>query len=60
MRYPNKKRAAIVGAGPVGCLAAEILASRGFHVDLYDKRVALEQAASGRSITPQPNTRRMI
>ncbi len=59
MRYPNKKRAAIVGAGPVGCLAAEVLASRGFRVDLYDKRVALEQPASGRSINLSLNPRGM-
>lgn len=32
------RTAAVVGAGPVGCLAALALAKRGWHVDLYDAR----------------------
>lgn len=50
MKKQTKKRAAVVGAGPVGCLAAEVLASRGFQVDLFDKRSTLDQTAEGRSI----------
>src|SRR5262245_6997376 len=42
-----KKRAVILGAGPVGCLAAEVLAGRDFLVDLYDKRPTLEGAEDG-------------
>src|SRR5262245_55249598 len=43
------KRVAIVGAGPVGCLAAGILAGRGCSVDLYEKRVPCKETA-GRTI----------
>jgi kynurenine 3-monooxygenase len=50
MRCKGKKRAAIVGAGPVGCLAAEVLAARGFDVDVYDKRPTPTETAGGRSI----------
>lgn len=32
------RTAAVVGAGPVGCLAALALAKRGWRVDLYDAR----------------------
>ncbi|CAO1619033.1 unnamed protein product [Parajaminaea phylloscopi] len=31
-------RVAVVGAGPVGCLAAISLANRGFKVDIYERR----------------------
>lgn len=31
-------RAAVIGAGPVGCLAALSLANRGFQVDIYERR----------------------
>ena len=46
----SQERAAIVGAGPVGCLAAQVLASRGFRVDLYDKRSTVEHSTAGRTI----------
>lgn len=59
MRYPDRKRAAVIGAGPVGCLAAEVLASRGFQVDVYDKRPAFEASAGGRSINLSLNPRGM-
>ncbi|MEU4999959.1 NAD(P)/FAD-dependent oxidoreductase [Streptomyces sp. NPDC021622] len=32
------RRAVVVGAGPVGCLAAQILAARGYTVEVYEKR----------------------
>ena len=35
---PTSRKAVIVGAGPVGCLAAMALAKRGWHVDLYEGR----------------------
>ena len=49
------RTAAVVGAGPVGCLAALALAKRGWHVDLYDARPdprlpASKAAAQQRSI----------
>ncbi|MFE4373653.1 FAD-dependent oxidoreductase [Streptomyces sp. NPDC056835] len=31
-------RAVVVGAGPVGCLAAQVLARRGYTVEVYEKR----------------------
>lgn len=34
----DAKSIAVVGAGPVGCLAAVHLAQRGFKVDLYESR----------------------
>ncbi|PWN30669.1 FAD/NAD(P)-binding domain-containing protein [Jaminaea rosea] len=34
----SRSRAAVVGAGPVGCLAALSLANRGFDVDVYERR----------------------
>lgn len=37
-------RIAIVGAGPVGCYAAALLAKKGFEVDLFDRK---EEAAVG-------------
>jgi 2,4-dienoyl-CoA reductase (NADPH2) len=33
----NKKKIAVVGAGPAGLSAATVLAERGHHVDLFDK-----------------------
>ena len=33
---PNKRRMAVVGAGPAGLTAATLLAERGHHVDLFD------------------------
>jgi kynurenine 3-monooxygenase len=38
MDMAGGRRVAVVGAGPVGCAAAEIMASRGFGVDLYERR----------------------
>ncbi|MFC8132159.1 FAD-dependent oxidoreductase [Streptomyces sp. NPDC057302] len=32
------RRAVVVGAGPVGCLAAQVLAARGYTVEVYEKR----------------------
>lgn len=34
----SKKKAVVVGAGPVGCLAAMALAKRGWRVNLYERR----------------------
>lgn len=34
----QRSRAAVIGAGPVGCLAALSLAARGFEVDVYERR----------------------
>jgi uncharacterized flavoprotein (TIGR03862 family) len=36
MTPPAQKRVAIVGAGPAGLMAAEVLAARGLAVDVYD------------------------
>ncbi len=36
MSMTNSKRAAVVGGGPAGLMAAETLRARGFEVDLYD------------------------
>lgn len=46
------KRAAIVGGGPVGCVLAELLARRGFDVDVYEKRPDMRavEISAGRSI----------
>ncbi|MBW4720427.1 FAD-dependent oxidoreductase [Saccharothrix obliqua] len=35
---PGNGRAVVVGAGPVGCLAAVVLSRRGYTVDVYEKR----------------------
>jgi kynurenine 3-monooxygenase len=35
---PSGRKAVVVGAGPVGCLAAMALAKRGWRVDLYEGR----------------------
>lgn len=35
---PEKQKAVIVGAGPVGCLAALYAAARGDYVELYELR----------------------
>ena len=35
---PTSRKVVVVGAGPVGCLAAVALAKRGWHVDLYEGR----------------------
>jgi len=35
---PSRRKAAVVGAGPVGCLAAMSLAQMGWSVDIYDAR----------------------
>ncbi|CAK5264262.1 unnamed protein product [Mycena citricolor] len=40
------RKAVIVGAGPVGCLAAICLAKRGWHVELYEGRPDLRTATS--------------
>lgn len=44
-----RTRAAVVGAGPVGCLSALSLAARGFDVEMYDRRPdpRQHQVASG-------------
>lgn len=34
----NPKKAVVVGAGPVGCLAALALAKRGWSVETYEGR----------------------
>ncbi|MFF2062818.1 FAD-dependent oxidoreductase [Streptomyces sp. NPDC058200] len=34
----NAPRAVVVGAGPVGCLAAQVLARHGYAVEVYEKR----------------------
>src|SRR5260370_24993702 len=34
----HRPRAVVVGAGPVGCLAARFLAGHGFEVDVHEKR----------------------
>ncbi|KAJ3735394.1 FAD/NAD-P-binding domain-containing protein [Lentinula guzmanii] len=49
MSSPNisrKRRAAVIGAGPVGCLAALMLAKRGWEVSLYEGRSALDPRSS--------------
>lgn len=38
MEDSRDPRVAVIGAGPVGCLAAITLANRGFHVDIYERR----------------------
>lgn len=53
---PAGTRAAIIGAGPVGCVAALILARHGFVVDLYEKRQTLSQPTQ-RSINLSLNPR---
>ncbi|MBA2661045.1 MAG: FAD-dependent monooxygenase [Bradymonadaceae bacterium] len=42
----------IVGAGPIGCVLATLLARRGFVVEIYEKRADMRQVAlgAGRSI----------
>lgn len=35
---PVSRKAVVIGAGPVGCLAALALAKRGFSVELYEGR----------------------
>ncbi|MEW9520529.1 FAD-dependent oxidoreductase [Streptomyces tubercidicus] len=35
---PHTPRAVVVGAGPVGCLAAQVLARHGYAVEVYEKR----------------------
>ncbi|EIW60002.1 FAD/NAD-P-binding domain-containing protein [Trametes versicolor FP-101664 SS1] len=35
---PNRRKAVVVGAGPVGCLAAMSLAKMGWSVDIYEGR----------------------
>ncbi|ESK96866.1 putative kynurenine 3-monooxygenase [Moniliophthora roreri MCA 2997] len=42
----RRKRAAVVGAGPVGCLAAIMLAKRGWKVSLYEGRADLRLPSS--------------
>jgi len=42
-----KKHVVITGAGPVGCLAAEVFASRSFNVDIYEKRPAAGAVTEG-------------
>lgn len=53
-RDPSKtpRRAVVVGAGPVGCLAARLLAARGFTVEVVEKRPSFENGLSeeGRTI----------
>lgn len=34
----QKQSVCVIGAGPVGCLAALYFARRGWHVDVYEKR----------------------
>jgi kynurenine 3-monooxygenase len=36
--WHNPKKAVVVGAGPVGCLAALALAKRGWSVEMYEGR----------------------
>ncbi|KAF9483907.1 FAD/NAD(P)-binding domain-containing protein [Pholiota conissans] len=46
----TSKRAVVVGAGPVGCLAALALAKRGWSVDLYEGRPDIRLASSKAAI----------
>ncbi|KAF9264797.1 FAD/NAD(P)-binding domain-containing protein [Marasmius fiardii PR-910] len=41
-----RKKAVVVGAGPVGCLAAMMLAKRGWRVSLYEGRADLRQSST--------------
>jgi len=56
---PIQSRVVIAGGGPVGCLAANVFAARGYRVDLYEKRPAISGAprASGRTINLSLNPR---
>lgn len=38
---PDKKKVAVIGAGPAGLSAATVLADRGHHVDLFDKEAQI-------------------
>lgn len=40
------RKAIIVGAGPVGCLAAMALAKQGWTVDVYEGRPGAQKVAS--------------
>src|SRR6056297_267543 len=48
----NKRNITIIGAGPVGCLVASMMADRGFEVEVFEKRSDLREveAGGGRSI----------
>ncbi len=48
----SRPHAVVVGAGPVGCVLAVLLARRGFAVSIYEKRtdMRLDRADGGRSI----------
>ncbi|KAF8201673.1 FAD/NAD-binding domain-containing protein [Pholiota molesta] len=46
MSTTTSKKAIVVGAGPVGCLAAIALAMRGWSVDLYEGRPDIRLASS--------------
>ncbi|KAI0040485.1 FAD/NAD(P)-binding domain-containing protein [Auriscalpium vulgare] len=43
---PAARTAVVVGAGPVGCLAAMALAKMGWHVDVYESRPDMRLPAS--------------
>lgn len=46
----RRRKAVIVGAGPVGCLAAVALANRGWTVDVYEGRAGGGSLSGQRSI----------
>jgi kynurenine 3-monooxygenase len=45
-RQSSARKVAVVGAGPVGCLAALALAKRGWDVEIYEGRPGLERSNS--------------
>ena len=51
MEQKQDRKAAVIGAGLVGCLAAAMLAKQGWSVDLYESRageiISLVQCDSG-------------
>jgi len=49
---PDRKRVAIIGAGPVGCLLGVLLGARGYDVTVFEKRpdLRLQAMSAGRSI----------
>jgi kynurenine 3-monooxygenase len=62
LRPSAGRRAVVVGAGPVGCMAAQILSGKGYSVSVYEKRPHFVQqgiAGEGRTINLSVSPRGM-